>query len=102
VIPVDSNDAAGTAVVRSYTANPTLGVSVGSLRVEKIPMGTPLIQTGGGNNPPGGNVSGMKWQATAIDKAITLRGTSQVLSINLNGQTVTGASCSSWITWTEE
>lgn len=94
-VPLDSSDAAATAVVRSYTTNPTLGTTVGSIRVDyaffptlaSTNAGTSIAHDFGVDN----------------DKAPTLRGTSEVLAVNLSGVLITGTtSLSIDITWTEE
>lgn len=96
-VPNDSDDLAGTATVRSYTANPTLGTTIGNIRSYKmtIPQTTPLGGVGGGpiNEITFGNIG---------DKAIVLRGTSEVLSVNLNSTTITGNSFNIFVEWTEE
>lgn len=93
-VPNDSTNAAGTAVVRSYTANPTLGTTVGSVAVRKIFIpGVASV----GNEP-----EQYLYNAGRPSQSIVLRGTGEVLSINLNGVTLTGGSCSYYIEWTEE
>lgn len=88
VIPLDSNAAAGTAVVRAYTVNPTLGNTVGTVRVRRVGMPTTA--------------------ATAIDVAsfdfmvpLTLRGTGQVLAVNFNNPGV-AITFSAYIEWSED
>lgn len=90
----DTNSPAATASVVSYTANPTaLGALVGTvLEAGKIPA--PL--TGGAVQ-----VTVLEF-GTASNQAIVLRGTSQILAVNLNGTTVVGGSLSVAIQWTEE
>jgi hypothetical protein len=95
IVPFDSNNAAGTATLTSYSANPaTLGTLVGNIRAtnQNIGPGTTtdpetIVRWDFGNN------SG---------QAVVLRGTSQYLAINLNGVTFTGGSIYASITWTEE
>jgi hypothetical protein len=93
-VPHDSLNAAATATVRGYTVNPTLGTLVGFVRTQKhyIPVasssaeGTPVF-----------------WDFDNVaHQPIVLRGTSQVLSLNLNGVTITTASFDVSIEWTEE
>lgn len=79
LIPHQATDAASTAVVKVYTANPTVGVAVGTVRSRRVPVGTatsliaPTEITFGENAKP-----------------IILSGVAQTLCINLNGVTVTG------------
>ena len=97
-VPHDSNNAAATATINAYTANPTLGTLVGVLRSNKFVVGA--ISSGGsfsatlnilpydfGNSP---------------SQAIVIRGTSQVLALNLNAQTLVASSLDIYIEWTEE
>lgn len=94
-VPHDSNNAAGTATVRSYTINPTvLGTLVGAIRADKT--SSPLVSST--TTPEGieyyfGNRPG---------QTIVLRGTSQVLAWNFNGVTLSGGTFVGYIEWTEE
>ena len=93
-VPHDSNNAAATATVVSYTANPTIGTLVGNIRSDKFLVTTPTATS----TQPGllydfGNRPG---------QAIVLRGVNQVFALNLNGVTVTGGSFSYAVEWTEE
>lgn len=99
IAPLDSDSAAATAVVRTYTANPTLGTSVGTLRAE---MGTFPVATP--NNAQGATtLNKVTWTFGQDDSEVpTLRGTSQVLSLNLNAVSWTGGSLSVYVQWTEE
>lgn len=92
VVPHDSTNAAATATVVNYTANPTTGTPVGNLRSQLC------------NFVPGtGSATSMIQEfGTRNDQAVVLRGTSQVLAINLGGATVTGGGVSIDIEWTEE
>lgn len=89
----DSSDSAATAVVRAYTANPTLGTLVGALNAIKqyFPTltGVPSVEEYYFGDAP-------------FKKEIVLRGTSQVLAVNLNGATVAGGNLDISIEWTEE
>lgn len=93
VVPLDSTSAAGTAVARAYTANPTgLGAAVGTIRTDKLFVSgvvtagaTPILYRFG--------------EASA--SPVVLRGTAEVLTLNLAGVTVTGGSFNIWIEWTE-
>ena len=99
-VPNDSNNAAATATVLAYTANPTgLGAAVGTMISRQIFIG---------NAAPGGNVSpiegggGDLYEAYRPSQAIVLRGTAQVLAINLNSVTSAGNSFDIFVEWTEE
>lgn len=89
----DSSLAAGTAIVRSYTANPAaLGTLVGSLKSERLFISTAngghedyLIEFGIGNG----------------DLPV-LRGVDEGLCINLNGVTVVNSVININIEWTEQ
>jgi hypothetical protein len=95
IVPFDSNSPAASATVLSYTANPTVGNLVGNLFAGYVFLAAPATATVGsdkvildyGNRP---------------SQAIVLRGTSQVLAVNLNGATVTGGAFDINIEWTEE
>jgi hypothetical protein len=90
----DSNNAAATSVVKSYTANPSLGAAVGTLRA--IKMFTPA---------PGTLTTPYIFDFTndGIDQGIVLRGTAQQLSLNFNGAALPGGlSITCNIDWSEE
>lgn len=92
-VSYDSTNSASTAVVRNYTANPTgLGTPVGIILARRITV----------------NSSGAVVQPISLDyntrenaQPITLRGTSEILSINLSGTTITGPLISITIEWEE-
>jgi hypothetical protein len=95
VVPHDTNDAASAATVLAYTANPTLGTLVGRLRAEQIIFA--------GNSAPNIASSPVVYQFSVYDgKVPTLRGASESLCVNLNGQTVSGGLISIDAQWTEE
>ncbi len=92
----DSNNAAATATVLAYTVNPTLGSLVGTIRTSNIS----IIKTG---DTTGTTVQTAVWDfGTRPSQAITLRGTSQVLSLNFNGTSAPSSSFNISIEWTEE
>jgi len=93
-VPNDSNNGAATATALSYTANPTLGTTVGTVRLYKYEIPT---TTGANSQSP----LEVKFGDTP-EQAIVLRGTSQVLALNLNSITPTGASLNMCLEWTEE
>lgn len=92
-VPHDSSNAAATGTVLSYTANPTAGTLVGNLRSRKIAFQGATGTTSDEAVFDFGNRPG---------QAIVLRGTAQVLAINLTGATITGGSVNMYVEWTEE
>jgi hypothetical protein len=91
-VPHDSLDAAATATVLAYTANPgALGTAVGTFRRAYAPIGgaTSVV------NPIVVFDFGDKGQA------LTLRGIAQQLAVNLNGVTLTGGTFDIVIEWYE-
>lgn len=92
MVPHDSNNAAATAVVRTYTVNPTLGTSVGSIRSQKQFI----------NVAATGTTDVINWEfGQDTSQGVVLRGTSQVLAVNLAGQTITTPSFEIYIEWLE-
>lgn len=93
-VPHDSTDAAATATVRAYTANPTLGTLVGQISSKKVDLeATNLV----------GAADSQTWVfGEGPIKAIVLRGTSEVFAVNLNSVTSAGNSLNINIEWTEE
>lgn len=91
----DSASAAGTAVVKSYTANPTvLGTLVGNITGRLIFM--PSISS---VNAETGEV----FELVSLAEPITLRGTSEIMAVNFNGVTLLSTSTLYIsVTWTEE
>ncbi|MBV8656613.1 MAG: hypothetical protein JO142_02200 [Burkholderiales bacterium] len=88
----DSTDAAATAAVAQYSVNPT-GVGTGvAIKNQKLNFGL------------AGASGTIVWDfSTRNDKAVVLRGASQFLAINLNGQAVpAGGSISYEIEWEED
>lgn len=95
VVAITSHDpqsAPATAVVRSYTANPTLGTLVGRVRARKL-----LVSTTSGTSGEFAVDFG-----TRPSQAMVLRGEGQVFAVNLNGITSTGGSFNISVEWTEE
>jgi hypothetical protein len=96
----DSTDAAPSATVLSYTAPPTTGTLVGTaLRNQKLMLA--LATYTATDFPPMDRVN---WEfGNRPSKAVTLRGTNEVLAVNLNGVTPTAtASVDVMIEWSEE
>ena len=91
----DSNDAAGTAVARQYTANPTAGTLVGTMRTFKI-LGASLTSI---LHPQ----ILIDFTDNGLSEGIVLRGITQVFALNFNGAALpAGLAVSVDIEWTEE
>lgn len=91
----DTTNAAATAVTRSYTANPTAGTLVGSVRN----LRALIPATGGGSSEGPTNV----WEfGNRPAQGMVLRGVAEVLCLNLGGTTVAGNVFDVSIEWTEE
>jgi hypothetical protein len=90
-IPHDSADSAAIAAPLSYTANPTPGTSVGTIRQVYVPVVVSTAIT----------------QAIVViefgdkGKPITLNGVAQGLAVNLNGVTLTGGTINITFEWFE-
>lgn len=96
-VPVDSADAAASATVLNYSANPTTGTLVGNVASAIITL-TPAATTTYGALP-------VKWDFGQRDgeKPIVLRGIAQVFALNGGGVTLpSGASLLCNLAWTEE
>jgi hypothetical protein len=92
-VSFDSVNAAATATVRAYTANPTLGTTVGTIHSEKLFVPTTTTV---------GDELKFDWSYEDGTQLPTLRGTGEVLAINLNATTVSGNNFNIDIIWTEE
>lgn len=97
VVPLDSNFAAGTGVVRQYTANPTLGTTVGAVTIVRV------LSDDSGANAVGGGGYFFDFTKGGTAPGVILRGTSQVLALNYNGAALAvGLSIVGTWTWVEE
>lgn len=96
IVPMDSADAAATAVVRNYTANPTLGTLIGNIQNLKFTI--PVVAVGGNDSSQTELIESF---GANSGKPVVLRGTSEVFAVNLNSVTITGNSFSIWIEWGE-
>lgn len=99
-VPHDSNNAAASATVLAYTAPPTTGNLVGTaIRNQKYLM---ALATSTATDFP--QIDHLMWDfGDRPAQAIVLRGTGDVLAINLNAATPTAtASFDIAIEWTEE
>lgn len=96
-VPHDSNNAASVAVLAAYTANPTTGTSVGTLRSQKL-IQTLATQTA--TDFP--LIDHLSWEFGSKGQPITLRAAAEQLAINLNAATATAtASFDISVEWTE-
>lgn len=89
-VPDDANYAAASSALLTYTANPTLGGTVGDLDIVKL--GCMATGTATPND---------LYIANFRQKPIVLRGTAQQVAINLNGATVAGGSFAVTYKWIE-
>ena len=87
----DAFNLTSTAVVKAYTANPTLGTTLGNLRARKVFISTSttvsdvfILENG------------------KLGQSFVLRGINESLAINLNGVASSGLSANISIEWTEE
>lgn len=94
LVPHDKSNAAATAVVNAYTANPAVGTLVGNLRAGKLFVAAPATAS-----PT--TIMAMDFGPRPA-QALVLRGVTDVIAINLNGSTVTGGSFNIGIEFTEE
>lgn len=93
VVPLDSANSAANSTPQHYTANPTTGSLVGTVSHYLIASG----QTGA-SQPQPSTYTFPLYEANLESQAITLRGTSQEVDVNLNGVTdAIGTSVS--VTW---
>lgn len=91
MVPHDSTNAAATANVGHYTANPSgLGASVGTVRASHIGI-TQSGLTGGA----------VEWDFADGGQPIVLRGTSEQFCVNFNSTSVSGALISIIVEWSE-
>lgn len=90
-IPHDSSDAAASATLLAYTANPTTGTAVGTIRRGYVPVAgvTSVV------NPL------VVFEFGERGKPITLRGIAQVVAVNLGGATLTGGTFDINVEWYE-
>lgn len=96
IVPLDSNDAAAAAVIAAYSANPTLGTAIGTIKADKL-----LLQLTGTPAQP----DRLAWEFGSRPgaKAVVLRGAAQQFAINLNGVTISNTtSIDVAVEWTED
>ncbi len=92
-VPHDSNNAAATATINAYTANPTTGALVGNLVTKNVIVETAAATT---------DFQGWDYSQDEAVQPVILRGIAQVFAINLGGVTVAGSSLNISVVWTEE
>lgn len=91
-VPHDSTNAAATATVLAYTANPTaLGASVGMLDAFKLDLPTSASAT-----------NGQLDENFDDGQPYILRGTGEMLAFNLNSTAIAGGNLNISVHWTEE
>lgn len=94
IVPVDRQNAAATATVNAYTANPTTGNLVGNVAVCDVLIPAPATAVDRNR--------AVLFDANLAGQPIVLKGATDCLSINLNGATVTGiGSATATITFAE-
>lgn len=91
-VPHDSANAAATATVLAYTANPTPGTLVGNVRVFRHAQEVAAT----------GTVDRYYEEFGQENQPIVLRGIAEVFAVNLNGATIAGGSFNISVVWTEE
>lgn len=92
--PHDSANAAATALVQSWTANPSLGATVATVRQQFVTLNAAT---------PGFALAQTVFDFTTRNgQGIVLRGIAQVLALNFAGNTVSGNLLAADVEWTEE
>lgn len=91
----DTGDSAGTAITATWTANPTLGTSVGVIDSAQVALSVAATTVGG-------PITSFDFGNPRVAKAVTLRGAAQCLSMNLNASTYAGNLLDVSMEWTEE
>lgn len=100
-VPLDSTSSSASATARIFTANPTVGTSVGV--IEDIVRIT-YITVANAYGQPLNDPRLLIFDADKFGQAITLRGTTEGIALNLNGATQFGTTPKARVTfvWTEE
>ena len=94
IVSHDRLNPPATTTVLAYTANPTTGNLVGNLRAGKLFVAAPATAS-----PT--TVLAFDY-GTRPSQALVLRGTGDVIAVNLNGATVTGGSFNIGVEFTED
>ena len=96
LVPYDSQDTAATGTAKHYTANPTVGTAVGTIRSPKLWS----ADASGANS--GMSIYTFDFQRLN-EQGMTLRGVAEGLAVNFNGAALpAGLSVNISVTWTEE
>jgi hypothetical protein len=90
-VPHDSADAAANAVLAAWTANPTLGTTVGALKAAKLAVPAPASPA----------KDELIFELGERGKGVYLKGAAEQLAVNLNGATITGGSFDISVEWFE-
>lgn len=100
-IKLDTNNGSGTAVAKSYTANPTTGTSVGNIATKYI---TGSLDGGSTVVQPSARPDWVLFDANIAGQPIVLRGTGEGVVVNFNGTAPKMGTPKLGITfyWTEE
>ena len=99
-LKLDTNNGSGTAVAKSYTANPTTGTLVGRIASRIL---TPSVPPAAATSVTGAPALCL-FDANIAGQPITLRGTAEGLVINFNGTIPSAGTPRLAVTfyWTEE
>lgn len=95
-VPFDSTDPAAAGTITAYSANPTVGTAVGTIRSDVLTSSTAATSVAGKQ---------VVWDFRDLSESEqpTLRGIAQVLAINGNGASMTaGSAVNCDVTWSEE
>lgn len=98
-IPLDSTNAAATAVLSTYAAAPTLGSAVGNVLIlQAASVVATAAPAGAGLN----NLVATSVSASDLRQGVVLRGVAESLSVNYNGGALTvGLAITAIIEWIE-
>lgn len=91
-VPLDASDSAASSAPGHYTANPTPGTAIGTIRRQYVALASAAAPIA--NN-------GVEWNFGDKGKGITLSGTAQGVALNLAGVTLTGGALTVEVDWYE-
>lgn len=95
VAPLDSANSAATAVLRGYTAAPTSGTSVGTVKAGTLVLNAATGTTSG--------LQGWVFNPQTLTQEVVLRGVAQQACVNIPAAlTTAGASLNVSVMWTEQ
>lgn len=102
-VKMDSNNPSATATVTQYTANPTLGTSVGTISISGLTAFPPNVAN---NYVQQSTPSQCIFNATLHNNGqpLVLRGTGEGVALNLNGLVggLSSGTCAVYCVWVEE